>query len=73
MEEYTLVGVDGNAFFVMGYVVKSMRRERFSSDEIKSYKDKSMSGDYGNLLQVSCEYLDKCNERYEARSSEMEF
>lgn len=27
-EKYTLVGVDGNAFSIMGYVLKCMRKEK---------------------------------------------
>lgn len=65
MEKYCLVGVDGNAFAVMGYVCKAMRETGFTKDEITAYQNEAMSGDYNNLLCVSMEYIDKCNERVE--------
>ncbi len=63
-EKYTLVGCDGNAFAVMGYVMNCMRRERFTKSEIDEYLKEAKSSDYNNLLFVSCDYVNKCNERY---------
>lgn len=65
MEKYCLVGVDGNAIAVMGYVSLAMQETGFTKDEINSYRKEAMSGDYNNLLCVSMEYIDKCNERVE--------
>lgn len=62
-EKYCLVGVDGNAFAVMGYVRKAMKQSGFNEQEIKAYTDDAMSGDYDHLLAVSVEMVDKCNER----------
>lgn len=62
-EKYSLVGVDGNAYAVMGYTAKAMRREGFSQEEIKEMHEKAMSDDYNNLLMVCMEYVDKANER----------
>lgn len=62
-EKYCLVGVDGNAYAVMGYVQRAMKQEGFIKEEIDAYLQKAMSGDYNNLLCVSMEYVDKCNER----------
>ena len=62
-EKYSLVGVNGNAYAVMGYTAKAMRREGFSQEEIEEMKDKAMSDDYDNLLMVCMEYIDKANER----------
>lgn len=64
MEKYSLVGVDGNAFYVMAYVIRAMKREGYSKELIDSYTQEAMSGDYDNLLAVSCEELDKLNEKY---------
>lgn len=66
MKEYTLVGVDGNAFSVMGYVTAAMRERKFSKEEIDAYQAEAMSGDYNNLLAVSTECIDRCNERISA-------
>lgn len=65
MEKYCLVGVDGNAIAVMGYVSLAMQKTGFTKDEINSYRKEAMSGNYNNLLCVSKEYIDKCNQRAE--------
>lgn len=65
MKKYCLVGVDGNAIAVMGYVSLAMQQTGFTIDEINSYRKEAMSGDYNNLLCVSKEYIDKCNQRAE--------
>ena len=31
---YTLVGVDGNAYSIMGYTAQAMRRNGFTKEEI---------------------------------------
>lgn len=62
--KYNLVGIDGNAFCVMGYVTQCMKREKFTHDEIKEYTKQAMSSDYNNLLCVSLDYVEKCNEKY---------
>ena len=64
MEKYDLVGVDGNAFSVMGYVRNALK-ETGLRHLMNEYSDKAMSGDYNNLLSVSIEYLDKANEKAE--------
>jgi len=61
-EKYTLVGVDGNAFNIMGYVRGAMRACRFSADEISAYTKDAMSSDYNHLVFVSLNMIDKCNE-----------
>jgi hypothetical protein len=60
--KYDLVGVDGNAFAVMGYVLKAMRECKMSKEEQSDYQTKAMSGDYNNLLAVSIKMIDLCNE-----------
>ena len=60
--KYDLVGIDGNAFSVMGYVVSAMRECKFSKEDIDAYRQRAMSGDYNNLLCESVLMIDKCNE-----------
>jgi hypothetical protein len=60
--KYDFVGVDGNAFAVMAYVLKAMRECKMSKEEQSDYQTKAMSGDYDHLLAVSVEMIDKCNE-----------
>lgn len=42
-KKYTLVGVDGNAFAVMGYVQNAMRKSGFSKEEISAYLKRATS------------------------------
>lgn len=60
---YSLVGIDGNAFNIMGYVTYAMKRCQFEKSEIDKYLEKATSGTYSQLIVLSLEYLDKCNER----------
>lgn len=59
--KYSLIGVDGNAFCVMGYVRKAMKREGFSEKEIDDYTEDAKSSDYNHLLAVSVAMVDKVN------------
>ena len=60
--KYELVGVDGNAYSVMGYVLRAMKECGMSKEEQSAYQTKATSEDYNNLLCVSVEMIDKCNE-----------
>lgn len=53
-----LVGLDGNAFALMGAFQKQARREGWTKDEIKIVLDKCTSGDYDNLIIT---LLDNCD------------
>ena len=66
---YTLVGVNGNAYAVMGYVIEAMRdcfREtkfvQFDRAHQKEFQDDAMKSDYNNLLCVSIKMVDWVNE-----------
>ena len=52
MKEYTLIGIDGNAYVIMGYVQRIMRQEGFSWEEIDAYHERATSGDYSDLLNT---------------------
>ena len=69
MEKFCLVGIDSNAFSVIYYVVKAMKKVKFNESEIKQYKDKCFSSDYDNLLAESQLMIDKCNEKYSKKSN----
>ena len=58
---YSLVGIDGNAFAIIGYVVSVMKKEGFAKDSIEAYRKDATSGDYYNLLMVSKDKLDLIN------------
>jgi len=60
--KYDLVGIDGNAFCIMGYVVKAMKECGFSKSERDAYYNDATSSDYDHLLCVSVGMIDKCND-----------
>lgn len=45
-----LVGIDGNAFSLMGAFQRQARKEKWSKDEIDAVLDECMMGDYHHLL-----------------------
>jgi hypothetical protein len=63
MKPYDLVGVDGNAFSVMGYVSKAMLRSGFTTKEKDEYLADAQSSDYNHLLFVSVQMVEKVNEK----------
>ena len=69
---YCLVGIDGNAYSVMGYTQRAMKECNFTKEEIDAYLKDAMSADYNHLLCVSAEMIDKCNERCDDDDDELE-
>lgn len=59
----SLVGIDGNAFNIMGYVVDNMRQAHFSQEERNAYIKEATNNNYDNLIQVSLKYCDLINNR----------
>lgn len=47
-----LVGLDGNAFSVMGAFQSQASREGWTKEEINGVLDEAMSGDYTHLLST---------------------
>lgn len=62
MAKYDLVGVDGNAFAVMGYTARALKNEGLGN-LVSEMQNRATSGDYNNLLCVCMDYLDKANEK----------
>ena len=58
---FSLVGVDGNAFCIMGYTANVLRQAGLR-DLVKEMQDKAMAGDYNNLICVCDDYVQKANE-----------
>jgi hypothetical protein len=52
-----LVGVDGNAFAVMGTFRRQAVKEGWKQEEIQKVLDEAMSGDYNHLL---CTIMEHC-------------
>lgn len=64
MVKYSLIGVDGNCFAILGYVKKAMRREGKSQEEIAAYDKEAKRKDYDHLLYVSAMKVEELNEPY---------
>ena len=62
MKAYTLVGINGNAYSIMGYVIDAMHDANMTNDDIDAYIKDATSSDYNHLLAVSCEMIDRVNE-----------
>lgn len=60
-----LVGLDGNAFVLMGAFQRQAKVEKWEQDEISYVINKCMSGDYDNLLGVLMKYCDMDSESVE--------
>jgi len=45
-----LVGLDGNAFSIMGAFQKAARQQGWTPEEYKKVLDEAMTGDYNHLL-----------------------
>lgn len=59
--KYSLVGVDGNAFAIMGYTARALKREGLR-DKVDEMHARATNGDYNNLICVCMEYIDMANE-----------
>jgi len=53
-----LVGEDGNAFAILGRVIGALRKGGADKEYIDKFKNEATSGDYDNLLQTVCKYVD---------------
>lgn len=60
-EEYTLEGIDGNAYAILGYVQRSMHQEARPRTEIAAFLKKATSSDYDNLVSYSIFMVDQLN------------
>ena len=53
-----LVGIDGNAFMIMGAITSCLKKNGYTKEEISQYRELAMSSDYDNLLQESMKWVD---------------
>lgn len=60
--KYTLVGVDGNAYSIMGYTAQALKNEGLG-DLVKEMYEKATSGDYYNLIATCSDYIDMANDK----------
>ena len=57
---YTLEGVDGNAFAIMGYTARALKQTGHA-DLVEDMRKRATNGDYDNLIYVCQKYLDIAN------------
>ena len=53
-----LLGLDGNAFAIMGAFQKQAKKEGWTAMEIKAVMDEAKSGDYSHLLGTIMEHCE---------------
>lgn len=51
-----LVGLDGNAFCLLGNFQRQARKEKWTEEEIKKVLDEAKSGNYEHLLATLSNY-----------------
>lgn len=57
-----LVGIDCNAFSIMGAFSRQARRERWTQEEIDLVLEEAKSGDYDHLLATIMGYCEPIDE-----------
>lgn len=45
-----LVGGDGNAYYMLGKVIRALKKAGIDEEEISTFKKEATSGDYDHLL-----------------------
>lgn len=50
-----LVGMDGNAFMVLGLAQRAAEKAKWSKDKWQTVRDEMVNGDYNHLLAVVME------------------
>ncbi len=53
-----LDGLDGNAFAILGKVIKTMKQAKVDPKIIKEYQKEATESDYDNLLRVTMNYVE---------------
>jgi hypothetical protein len=53
-----LVGENGNAFYILGTVIKALRQAGYDREFIQQFQAEATAGDYDHLLQTVMEYVD---------------
>lgn len=55
--QLNLVGIDGNAFYILGAFRKQAKKEKWTEEEIEAVLDEAKKGDYNHLLAT---IMDHC-------------
>jgi hypothetical protein len=65
-KKFSLAGVDGNAYSIMGYTARALRKVGLI-DEIHEMYEEATGGDYYNLIAVCDRYIDMANDMMDER------
>ena len=49
---------DGNAFYIVGSIIKALKKAGVPKNIVDEYKKKSVQGDFDHLLSVAMEYAE---------------
>jgi hypothetical protein len=63
-KEFDLVGQDGNAYALMAYTRKAMKRCKRSDEYIKAVLEKAKEDDYYHLIGVLNDEIQKLNNEF---------
>jgi hypothetical protein len=58
-----LSGPEGNAFCILAYVRKAMKRAKLTNEQIEEFTKEAQSRDYVYLLETCVKYVD-CDSEY---------
>ena len=53
-----LVGEDGNAFAILGRVLRAMHRAGLPPEEVAAFRQEATAGDYNDLLAAVMRWVD---------------
>ena len=60
MDRFSLVGINGNAYAILGYTQKALK-EVGREDLVEEMLKEATSSDYNNLIRVCQEYINVAN------------
>jgi len=55
--EVQLTGEDGNAFFIIGRVMRALKEVGATQAQVDEFMDEAMSGDYDHVLRTVNEWV----------------
>jgi hypothetical protein len=55
--EVRLTGLDGNAYAILGKVVKALRDAGYDKAEVEKFKAEATNGDYDHLIQTAMKWV----------------
>jgi hypothetical protein len=55
-----LVGTDGNAFAIIGRLTECLRKNGYTTEQLKAIQKECMSSDYNNVIATACKYCEVC-------------